>query len=55
MTSRNLNRTSTVYKGADGDCHGWVPVGFRDDGSIDRRHVSGKTKAVVVLKVRDLK
>jgi integrase len=54
MTPRNPNRTSTVYKGSDGDWHGRVSVGYRDDGEVDRRHVSGKTKSIVVLKVREL-
>lgn len=54
MASRNPNRASTVYLGADGGWHGRVTVGFRDDGSLDRRHVRGKTKGVVVQKVRAL-
>ncbi|WP_420123764.1 tyrosine-type recombinase/integrase [Nakamurella sp.] len=54
MTSRNPNRASSVYQGGDGFWHGRVTVGYRDDGSIDRRHVMGKTKGVVVQKVRDL-
>lgn len=33
MNSRNPNRASTVYLGADGSWHGWVTVGFRDDGA----------------------
>lgn len=52
--SRNPNRASTVYKGADGYWHGRVTVGFKDDGSLDRRHVMGKSKTVVVQKVRGL-
>jgi integrase len=52
--ARNPNRASSVYKGKDGYWHGRVSVGFRDDGSPDRRHVMGKSKAVVVRKVRDL-
>ncbi len=54
MASRNPNRASTVYLGADGGWHGRVTVGFRHDGSLDRRHVRGKTKGVVVQKVRAL-
>lgn len=52
--NRNPNRASTVYKGGDGDWHGRVTVGFLDDGRIDRRHVRGRTKAIVVEKVRAL-
>ena len=32
MNSRNPNRASTVYLGADGSWHGRVTVGFRDSG-----------------------
>jgi integrase len=51
---RNPNGASTIYKGADGDWHGRVTVGIRDDGRADRRHVRGKTKAEVIRKVRRL-
>jgi integrase len=54
MSSRNPNRASSVYFGGDGDWHGRVTVGYRDDGSVDRRHVRGKTKGEVVKKVRAL-
>lgn len=54
MGSRNPNRASTVYLGSDGSWHGRVTVGYREDGSLDRRHVRGKTKGAVVAKVRDL-
>lgn len=54
MASRNPNRASTVYLGADGSWHGRVTVGYREDGTLDRRHVRGKTKGLVVTKVRDL-
>lgn len=54
MASRNPNRASSIYEGSDGYWHGRVTVGYRDDGSIDRRHVRGKTKGVVVQKVREL-
>jgi hypothetical protein len=52
--SRNPNRASTVYQGADGYWHGRVTVGVRDDGRPDRRHVMAKSKAMVVRKVREL-
>lgn len=52
--SRNPNRTSSVYKGADGYWHGRVTVGYKDDGRVDRRHVMRKSKAAVVEKVREL-
>lgn len=54
MGKRKPNYGSTVYKGKDGWWHGRVTVGTRDDGWPDRRHVRGKTHAVVLRKVRDL-
>ncbi|PRY17631.1 site-specific integrase [Pseudosporangium ferrugineum] len=51
---RRPNGASSIYKGADGYWHGRVTVGTRDDGRPDRRHVRGKTEAVVTRKVRDL-
>ena len=48
MSARNPNRASTVYLGNDGDWHGRVTMGFRDNGAPDRRHVRGKTKGEVV-------
>jgi integrase len=54
MSARNPNRASTVYLGNDGDWHGRVTMGFRDNGAPDRRHVRGKTKGEVVKKVRAL-
>src|SRR3954452_15805509 len=54
MVGRASNGESTIYKGADGRWHGYVSVGFKLDGALDRRHVTGKSRAVVVDKVRDL-
>ncbi|MEU4163194.1 tyrosine-type recombinase/integrase [Actinoplanes sp. NPDC026670] len=51
---RKPNGASSIYKGADGAWHGRVTVGTKPDGTPDRRHVSGKTEAVVTRKVRDL-
>lgn len=52
--TRRPNGASSVYQGADGSWHGRVTVGVRDDGRPDRRHVRGKTQAVVIRKVREL-
>lgn len=52
--SRNPNNASTIYFGADGYWHGRVTIGVGDDGRPDRRHVRGKTRAVVTKKVREL-
>jgi integrase len=54
MASRKPNGASSIYRGSDGYWHGRVTVGFRDDGSPDRRHVRGSSEAVVIRKVRAL-
>jgi integrase len=51
---RAANGRSSIYRGSDGRWHGWVTMGVKDDGSPDRRHVTGKTEKVVTAKVRDL-
>ena len=51
---RNPNMRSTIYQGNDGDWHGRVTVGLRDDGRPDRRHVRGKSSSEVAAKVRAL-
>lgn len=52
--SRNPNGASSIYRGKDGDWHGRVTVGVKDDGKPDRRHVQRKTKAAVTKRVREL-
>src|ERR687883_44806 len=54
MAGRASNGESTIYKGADGRWHGYVSVGFTLNGRLDRRHVSSKSRGVVVAKVREL-
>src|SRR4051794_17288117 len=54
MAGRASNGESTIYKGADGRWHGYITVGFKLDGKLDRRHVSSKSRVVVVAKVREL-
>src|SRR3712207_2275917 len=54
MAGRASNGESTIYKGADGRWHGYVSVGFKLDGKLDRRHISSKSRGVVVAKVREL-
>ena len=54
MGTRNPNRASSIYLGANGNWHGRVTVGYRDDGSLDRRHVESKSKATVIARVRQL-
>lgn len=48
-----LGLARDAAEAADG-WHGRVTVGVKDDGSPDRRHVRGRTEAVVIKKVRDL-
>jgi integrase len=45
---------STIFKDEDGRWQGYVSMGTKDGGKRDRRHVSGKTRAEVVAKVREL-
>src|SRR3954453_18068663 len=54
MAGRASNGETTIYKGADGRWHGYVSVGFTLDGKLDRRHVSSRSRGVVVAKVRQL-
>ena len=51
---KSANGRSSIYRDADGSWHGRVTVGNREDGSLDRRHVRGRTKAIVAAKVREL-
>jgi integrase len=51
---RKPNGASSIYQSDDGSWHGRVTVGIKDDGSPDRRHVRGKTEAIVTRKVRNL-
>jgi integrase len=54
MTKRKANGESSIYFGADGRWHGRVTVGVKDNGTEDRRHVTGKTEAIVKAKVRGI-
>ncbi|WP_051830367.1 MULTISPECIES: tyrosine-type recombinase/integrase [Streptomyces] len=54
MATRQPNGASSIYQDKDGKWHGRVTVGVKDDGTPDRRHVRGKTRAEVTKKVREL-
>jgi integrase len=54
MPGRKPNKRSSIYFGKDGWWHGWVTIGIKDDGSLDRRHRKGRTEAEVTRKVREL-
>ena len=52
---RNPNGRSSIYLSeTDGQWHGYVSVGIKDNGRADRRHVRGKTKTEVTRKVQQL-
>lgn len=52
--SKSANGRSSIYQDKNGSWHGRVQVGVKEDGSRDRRHVRGRTKAEVATKVREL-
>lgn len=52
--TRRANGESTIYKDEQGRWHGQVSLGRKENGERDRRHVSGKTRAEVVARVRGL-
>lgn len=45
---------SSIYQDGTGRWHGKVTMGRLPGGKVDRKHVSGKTKAAVTQSVRDL-
>lgn len=51
---RKPNGRSSIYQDKNGKWHGWVTVGIKPDGSLDRRHRVGKSEAEVTAKVREL-
>ena len=54
-SKRAANGESSVFQSqTDGLWHGFVTVGRKADGSIDRRHTRSKSEDVVRRKVREL-
>lgn len=52
---RRPNGHSSIFKGYDGRWHGWVTMNIGTPGPArDRRHVSGKTREIVLAKVAEL-
>lgn len=52
---RGANHRGSIYfSDKDGLWHGWVTMGVANDGSPDRRHRQGRSRAEVVAKVRQL-
>ncbi len=54
MSPRRSAGESSVYRSEDGRWHGYVTMGLRPDGSRDRRHREGATRAEVVAKIKEL-
>lgn len=52
--SRSANGRSSIYRDAQGLWHGYVSMGRSDQGRAVRRHVRGRTRSEVTLKVADL-
>ena len=52
--SRQPNGASSIYLGKDGNWHGYVTVGVKDNGKPDRRHVKRKTRPETTKAVREL-
>ncbi len=45
--TRKPNQRSSIFEGADGYWHGYVTVGHKPDGRLDRRHLQATTEAGV--------
>lgn len=45
---------SSIFLGSDGLWHGYVTMGVKEDGTLDRRHRKAKTETEVTAKVRKL-
>jgi integrase len=54
VSTRGSAGEASIFKGNDGRWHGWITVGVRTNGERDRRHRSGRTRAEVVRKIREL-
>jgi integrase len=54
MAGRGPNGHSSIFEGSDGRWHGWVNMGPHPEKVRNRRHVSSRTRSVVMVKVRDL-
>ena len=54
MGTRKPNQRSSIFEGADGYWHGYVTVGHKPDGRLDRRHLQAMTEAGLTKRVRKL-
>ncbi|HEX2903441.1 MAG TPA: site-specific integrase [Jatrophihabitans sp.] len=51
---RSDGEGTDITKGSDGRWHAYLSVGTKPDGSRDRRHLSGRTRADVAAQLRQL-
>ena len=54
MGSKGSPGEASIFRAKDGRWHGWITVGVKTNGERDRRHRSGRTRAEVVRKIREL-
>lgn len=52
--ARQPNGRPSIFEGADGWWHCFITVGKKPNGKLDRRHLQGKTAAVVAAKLEEL-
>ncbi|WP_327662372.1 MULTISPECIES: tyrosine-type recombinase/integrase [unclassified Streptomyces] len=52
--TRRANGESAIYLGADGRWHARVPMGYKDNGEPYRRHITRKTRQLLVDEVQRL-
>jgi integrase len=52
---RAPNGQSSIYFGKDGLWHTWVFVGYKPDGTLDRKHIKRKTATEVASAAADLR
>lgn len=52
--TRCANGESAIYLGKDGRSHARVPMGYKDDGTPCRRHLTRPTRKELVDEVRRL-
>ncbi|GAA3301137.1 hypothetical protein GCM10020295_43660 [Streptomyces cinereospinus] len=52
--TRRANGESAIYLGKDGRWHARVPMGYKDDGTPYRRHLTRPTRKDLVDEVRRL-
>ncbi|MDX2880916.1 tyrosine-type recombinase/integrase [Streptomyces ipomoeae] len=52
--TRRANGESAIYFGADGRWHARVPMGYKDDGTPYRRHLTRATRPKLVEAVKEL-